>query len=622
MKQKYYLFVIIFLLPFSSCKKFLETTPEDFLTPVNYYETEAQLKSALAGVYDRIGRTETYGDYMIGRQGIHADEGFYSASAQKVGSYVYNIDDTDPLIEGTYKVLYDGVNRANYLLANVDKPVMDEAERAAIKGEALFLRSYYYFLLVIYFGDIPLIIAPIASADDTNAPRTPAKEVYNQIIKDMTEAEGLVKTAGEVGYGGRVNKSAVRGILARVCLQMAGNPVNDVTKYAEARKWAKKVMDPDPKDGFVHALNPSYSDVFIKMCKDQYDVKESIWEIEYYGTGTDGFSELSRQGSNNGILYKGEDNDYGYSYGFVQVPARMWYLYPDPTSLQSSDERRDWSIASYKIAGDPAYETPFTVAQLYERTPSKWRRELEVNSPKPKNGGSINFPLLRFSDVLLMFAEADNMVNGPTAEGIEAVNKVRRRGYGKTLTPEAVKMITLSNVGAGYTTAPTITITGGGGSGATAKTFVLAGKLTRIKILTEGSGYTSNPVVSITGGGGTGAVAVPILSKRLTNIADLTSTQTADKISFQSLIEDERSRELGFECLRKADLVRWGKFLTNMKRIANDFVNGNAPIPKASTGTLFGALGYQNATARDVLWPFSPREMALNKNLRPQNIGW
>ncbi len=624
MKSKYLLFLIIFLLSFSSCRKFLETSPLDSLSPVNYYETEAQLRSALAGVYDRLGRSQTYGDQMIGRMGLDGDEAFYGRSTITTGVALYDVSATDPNIANNWQYWYDGINKANYLLANVDKPEMDAVERNAIKGEALFLRAFYHFQLVSRWGDVPLMLKSIESASETNAPRTPAKEVYEQIIKDMTEAEGLVKSAGEVGNGGRINKSAVRGILARVCLYMAGAPVNDITKYPEAREWARKVMDPSSEGGYPHALNPSYSDVFTKMCQDQYDIKETIWEIEFYGNASDAFQETGRVGSNNGILYTAEDPNYGYSYGYIYTTGRLWYLYANPGSLLSEDERRDWAIAPYKTAGTPVIETPFLTTQIYERNSGKWRRELEVVLPKAKNWGPINYPLLRYSDVLLMFAEADNMARqNPSPEAIKAVNDVRRRAYGKDLPFESLRMVSVTNGGTSYTSAPTITISGGGGSGATAKAFISGGKVIRIKMLNEGSGYTSAPTITITGGTtGTTAIAAPLLSKRQTSQSDLTSIQTSGPENFQQAIEDERSRELCFETLRKSDLIRWGKFVINMKRIQNDFLNGDAPIPKASSTTAYGVLSFRNASERDVLWPFAPDEMSLNRGLRPQNPGW
>ncbi|RZA01364.1 MAG: hypothetical protein EOP11_17475, partial [Proteobacteria bacterium] len=101
---------------------------------------------------------------------------------------------------------------------------------------------------------------------------------------DMEAAEQLVPDITTVGYSGGVSKSAVRGMLARVNLHMAGEPLNDKTRYAEASKWAKKVMD-DALAG--HELNPSYAQVFINVAQDKYDIKESIWEVEFTGNRTD-----------------------------------------------------------------------------------------------------------------------------------------------------------------------------------------------------------------------------------------------------------------------------------------------------------------------------------------------
>jgi hypothetical protein len=130
---------------------------------------------------------------------------------------------------------------------------------------------------------VPLKTETNKSPEDILIPRTPAKEVYDFIVKEMEEAEALVPAAATVGFGGRVSKSAVRGVLARVCLFMAGHPINEHAKMAEARNWAKMVMDYTTEGGFRHELNPSFSQVFINYAQDLYDIKESIWEIEFWG---------------------------------------------------------------------------------------------------------------------------------------------------------------------------------------------------------------------------------------------------------------------------------------------------------------------------------------------------
>src|SRR5690606_24958054 len=150
------------------------------------------------------------------------------------------------------------------------------------------------------------------------------------IIKDMTEAESLVPDVRQVTNAGHINKSAVRGLLARVCLYMAGDPVKDVSKYEMAEIWAKKVID----DGF-HSLNPDYRQVFINMSQDKYDLKESIWEVEFYRYSTDGFNATGKVGIHYGISHGGQDPNHGYSFGYVAITPKLYFSY------SKGDLRRD-----------------------------------------------------------------------------------------------------------------------------------------------------------------------------------------------------------------------------------------------------------------------------------------
>ncbi len=624
------LVVIIVLFSVSSCKNFLDTEPLSENQPDNFYQTESQVVAALAGVYDILGRSETYGNQMLARMALDADEA-YSGVTAGLGIENHLSYASDAVVGNNWRLWYDGINRANLLLENIYRADMDSIEREVIRGEALFLRGYYHFMLVKNWGDVPVMIKSIDNPNQVYAERTPAHLVYEQITRDMKDAEKLVKTALEIGHGGKVNKSAVRGILARVYLHWAGYPVNDVSKYEEARDWAYKVMMPDPKDGFQHDLNPSYEDVFVKYCTDQYDIKESIWEIEFYGNGTtdNGFTETGLVGSNNGIRYLGDDSEYGgkyvYSTGIIRIPARTWYTFEGPDDIISPDERRDWSIANYTLDGTPAYETAVPMNTIIGRSSGKWRRELEVVYPKTKNISPNNFPLLRFSDVLLMFAEAENQIHGgPTADAIAAVNRVRRRAYGKDLPIEAIRYIRIDNTGSGYTAAPNVTITGGGGVGAEAQAFVhpTNRRLTHIKVLNQGTGYTSEPVITITGGGGIDGTATAILSQRSSSDYLLDEDLYGTKEDFQILIEEERLRELCFETNRKGDLVRWGKYLEYMERIKNDFVFGDPSLGIIANFSHVGLRYFQNVSRKDLLWPLPMNEMTLNPGLTPQNYGY
>lgn len=524
----YYLILMLAIISMGSCKKFLEADPTDFLSPSTYYNSEAQLKLSLNGVYDQLGSIGLYGNRIPYMSGFEADEGYYTRNTP-TGIYAYMFTAGHPEILRFWADAYKGVHRANVLLANIDNNQgINQVSRDQIRGEALFLRGYYYFLLVQNFGPVPLILKPGTSVNNIEVPRTPAKGVYEQILKDMKEAEGFVPSIKTVGFGGRISKSAVRGILARVCLFMAGSPVKDVSKYAEARDWAKKVME-DVEAG--HSLNPDFSQIFINYAQDKYDIKESIWEVEFWGSPST-YNETGYNGYVNGPA--SSNTLTGVGFGGVKITADLYRLY------DQADLRRDWSIANfiYTPTGPSGSKTLLpsnpTAASLYDRYPAKYRREYELVIPKSTNSTPQNFPLLRYSDVLLMFAEAENEINNrPTPAAYNAINLVRKRGFGKLL-PAA-----------------------------------------------------TNP-----------------------NQFDLSNL---DKNSFFKEIVDERSRELCFEGLRKADLIRWGLFVSTMNRVGDTI---GREVPSAFYYSWFKAVSNMHQ-----LWPVPASELSLN-NALVQNEGW
>ncbi|WP_461789657.1 RagB/SusD family nutrient uptake outer membrane protein [Pedobacter sp.] len=610
MKNKLFTIIIgAVILGSTSCKKFLETKPTDFLSTQNYYDTEKQLNFALNGVYDPLGWTETYAYLYWGKLTMATDESFFnntSAGAIVAGMLVNKTDAFDSDVFKLWRAMYRGIDRANRLLENIQKPIMSEDKRKEIEGQAKFLRGYYYFLLVSNFGDVPLILNSTVSVNNTNVARMASREVYAQIIRDMEEAELLVPGIATVGNGGRVSKSAVRGILARVYLTMAGAPLNDQSKYAKAAEWAKKIVD-----SHEHALNPDYQQVFINYAQDLYDIKESIWEVEFWGNFiSTQYRETGRLGNLNGIIYGVSNSAIGYSYGFVNAPKKLY------DSYSPMDRRRDWNIAPFSYTSAGA-KTPKSATDFYSRNCGKWRREYETYLPKSNSETPQNFPLLRYSDVLLMMAEAENEMNGPD-NAYQYVNEVRKRAYG-ILNGNIVKMITVTNGGTGYTTAPTVTLAGGGGSGATATATVSGGKVTAIVITSPGTitaggpYYSSAPSVTITGGGGTGAAATAMITGA--SDADLLPGQIDTKENLRAAIQDERMRELCFEALRRNDLIRWGIYLTTMSSSAA------AILADAPAGYKYAANPGLNTTPKYLLMPIPQSEIAVNKSLT-QNPGW
>ncbi|UKT64925.1 RagB/SusD family nutrient uptake outer membrane protein [Pedobacter mucosus] len=600
MKTKIFILIMLLTGSLSSCKKFLEVLPKDFVSPENYFNNETELNTALVGVYDVMGSAALYGEIYWAQFEVATDESFFRQSTTTIGVQVYNYDSNNSSIAGIWRALYTGIERANILLANIDKPVMSDANRNVVRGEALFLRSYYYFLLASNFGDVPLILTPTKSVNNPEIARTPIKDVYAQILADMTTAEGLVKPITAYNYSGRVSKSAVQGILARVCLKMAGEPLKDVSKYADAAKWAKMVITSG-----IHSLNPSYEQIFINESQDLYDVKEAIWEVEFQGNLLQaGVNETGRLGVLGGLA--GTNAEIGNSYGQWNG-TRVFYDIFTPQDL-----RRDWNIGSYYYSGATKTKVFQTVAEA--KSVGKWRREYELLTPKNPNYNGTNFPLLRYADVLLMYAEATNEIAGPNAEIINYINLVRQRGAGKVINGTTVYAINVTNGGSGYTTVPTVTLNGGGfTNAATATATILNGRVNGVVVTLPGSFYRTPPTVTISGTTGTGAVAVATLSTPTD--ADLTAAQTASKDALKLEIINERSRELCYEGLRRGDLIRWGIFIERMKNAAS-----------SATLRYIAAFKYasrpgDNISEKHNLFPIPLSEISLNK-LLTQNPGW
>ncbi|WP_339711488.1 RagB/SusD family nutrient uptake outer membrane protein [uncultured Kriegella sp.] len=436
--MKKYIYAIHILLAgfLTSCVN-LDTEPTDYATSLSYYSNETEVEYALNGVYDKIGSNYIFGGGDCLSTLFDTTDQMWVSTSPSVGVYDYPASDTRVSI--IWRELYTGIERANVLLKNIHDAEMDEDQRMVTIGEAKFLRAFYYFMLVQNYGDIPLKTEPTQSANDVNFARTNASAVYDFIYAEMMEAESLVNPITDYSYAERVTKSAVQGILARVSLYRAGflnrkdRSEEQIREYyTNALFWAEKVINSG-----LHDLNPDYAQVFINLIQDKYETKESIFEIGHFTDGASGVfgtAEIGDLGNNNGIPQR--LTQYGFSGAQFRLQPKLFKAFEYNDEYQ--DVRRDWCIADYLFVRDSdppekeywidvegeAYEDPNKL--LYRRI-GKFRREYELQEDKIKNYNSTNNPILRFSDVLLMAAEAENELNGPTPKAHEYLNRVRLR---------------------------------------------------------------------------------------------------------------------------------------------------------------------------------------------------
>ena len=436
--RNYKLITVLILagLSLGACKKILDTKPQDFLTPDQYYNTESDLNAALAGIYSSLAQDGTYGRNIPIELEMGNDEGHYNnRTNNSLVPSLYDCQSSTKIYSDCWTALYQGIERANLLLSKIDQSPVDSATKAPIKGEALFLRGFNYFQLVTRYGDVPLLLTPTTSASNLNYPRTPSITVYNQILADMKQAEPLVNSILDIGNGSHVSTTAVEGIIARVYLKMAGHPLNlGIPAFDSARTYTAKVINSG-----IHSLNPSYKQIFINHSQDLYDYKESMWEIEFIGnnTPTGAVPPGSRFACQLAMRYTGTDPNPAVVYGYgAYVPSGV--LYGIYATYPSDTLRRNWNLPEYTYSANtsPRTLTPIpTGTKTFERDCGKWKRDYELFIPKQRDWGPTNFPVLRYADVLLMAAEAENEVNGPTPLALQYINAVRQRALALQIFP-------------------------------------------------------------------------------------------------------------------------------------------------------------------------------------------
>lgn len=427
------IFTFLVLLSVPSCS-YLDTQP-DFVTPEEYYNTEQEMLQALYGVYNRLIDTNgrMYARALFSYF-VLSDEFFYISqfSVNNIRVQVYDAANLD--IGRFWEVLYEGVNRANLLIDNLENRELDTENKEAYLGEAYFLRGYYYFILTTFFGEVPLKLKPTTDANDSYIGKSSLEDIYAQIVKDMKAAEKLVLDIDEIGTNERISVTGVQAVLARVYLKMAGYPLNDPENpdedakqyYEDALYYANQVIS-----SHKHSLNPDFSRIFINHVENVNDISECIWEVGMYGNKIGSEDLAGSVGVENGIICR--DQTIGYSGGPMHVTQKLYDAFED------GDLRRDWAIAPYRFVTDDSGVTEkqdWTESQIYNRNPGKWRREYETGSKAQYYTGT-NFPLMRYSDVLLMKAEAINeSLHGPNDEAYDAINQVRRRAFGKDVNTQ------------------------------------------------------------------------------------------------------------------------------------------------------------------------------------------
>lgn len=400
-----------------SCDDFVDIDPYYAQDAENYFKSPDDYQRALVGAYDLM--QTSYLDIWIGE--IASDNAIAGGESVTDSEGLHQIDamthgGVNAELRSIFRFMYAGIARVNYIFENKDKLDFDGKER--ILAEAHFLRAYYYFELVKFFGDVPLVVDRRLSATEVSGlSRTPKAEVYTQIQNDLIAAANVLEWSTSVK--GRITKGAALSLLGKAYLYQ--------DKFTEAATTLDQVINDGP-----YALSADFESIFRASNEGS---SETIFDIEYVGTEggsygcfvcLEGFAAVGFHGIR----------------GYTQTPGPAIYSsgnsYNLPTqdlvdAFEAGDPRRDASvfdIEAFKTAQLPTVigydiggggHTGYYNKKYLKRSDELGAGDDDLTSP-------VNHKVIRYADVLLMAAEAHNRKSAPNdALALQYLNEVRQR---------------------------------------------------------------------------------------------------------------------------------------------------------------------------------------------------
>jgi hypothetical protein len=441
-------------LPLASCKKYLSPEPLSTFEPSIAFGNLPNAKASVMGAYLSLAGDYGYGIrasyyYPYDDDAIMGGGSGLDQSRHQIAHYLMQAGNAD--IENSFNQFYAGIERANNCIYYIPKMPQytdgtnaEKAELQRLHGEALVLRAQFYYELIRNWGDIPEQRMPSAFLPDLFLGRTSRDSIYNHILDDLVLAKTLMPWRTQVTQDERFTKGTAMALRAKIALFRGGyslrgqggaGAMQRPADYLDFYKIARAECDTLMQSRAQHTLLPSYKSLW-KDIIDAHKPMDPAGELIMQAAMANGTNSDSKLGLQNGTKING----VGGALGNV-LPT---YFY----QFDSTDIRRDVTIVPFEVVRD-IFGRGHASNSIYD---GKFRRDW-VSSPSfyfssgattgtnpvtttPASNASLqnmqlNWPMIRFADVLLMFAEADNEINnGPTAAAINALKEVSQRGHG------------------------------------------------------------------------------------------------------------------------------------------------------------------------------------------------
>lgn len=396
MKKYSFIFLLSFLF-FISCKDFLSEAPRSTVSSGSFWKTATDANVGISAVYSNIRGYYNNNVWYYGDISTEIASNGEASSTLNSGEYTA----ADATFRDHWTLMYRTINYANDAIKNIPGISMDATLRDRYVAEAKFLRALSYFELVKAFGGVPKITEPTSDPTNNALPRATADEIYSLILGDLKVCETVLPSTYASADIGRATSGAAKTLMAKAYLQK-GDFTNTLAK-------TKEIMQSG-----TYVLLPNFKDVLDVTKKNG---KEHIFSIQFKA----GFA-TETLGSNISYTFacrnpETNPNGNGKASGSGVAAELQWY-----NSIPDHFRKRYSMVKSYPT---PYYPIIKAVGPaLAGPTCMKfWDPKYTTNV----GGDDANWMVFRYADVLLMFAEADNEINGPTSAAYDAVNQIRKR---------------------------------------------------------------------------------------------------------------------------------------------------------------------------------------------------
>jgi hypothetical protein len=396
----------------SSCNK-LNENPSSVIVSSQFFKTSSDAVSAVNAVYGTLN-SDPAGDFpLYGRQlnllvENGSDNQVYSPSntnpdVRALGTATYIASNSR--VQKVWQQLYYGINRANIAIDNIPAIQIDTVLKARLIRESKFIRALLYFDLVRLYGDVPLVLHNPNSIDLDKlfVSRTAADAVYAQIVSDLKDAVNLPKTYAGTDVG-RATSGAAHALLAKV--------------YVTRKDWTDALTELTTviNGGYGYALFPNYRDVFQKATKNGI---EHIFSVQFE-------TNLGEANSVQDLSLSFTSFNTGTFPIDVPADSSVFKLF------SKNDTRR--AVTFY----DSVYNAATGKYVVYKNAYTPYFNKFVDYSLSPLSTqaqSGVNYPVIRYADVLLLYAEVLNEINGaPNGDAYNAINQVRSRAGVAALT--------------------------------------------------------------------------------------------------------------------------------------------------------------------------------------------